>query len=192
MRAFEPAAGQLAGVHGHDEARYNRDVMLNEPAPEFALPDLNDQVHRLSEARGRLALVNFWSAECPHSERTDRDIVTALSEWGDEVLLFCIAPNANEDVRLLETTARARGLTLVLRDLDQRVADLFEAQATPHLFLIDRSGVLRYRGAPDDMTWGKRVASRSFLREAVEALLQNAIPAVQDTAAYGCAIFRRF
>ena len=69
---------------------------LNELTPDFTLPDLDGRIHMLSDYRGRIVIVNFWSAECPHSQRFDADITTCLSQWGAEVALLSIASNANE------------------------------------------------------------------------------------------------
>ena len=70
------------------------------------------------------------------------------------------------------------------------VADLYEAVTTPHIFVVDRWGILRYRGAVDDFTFRQRKVSRSFLKEAVDALLAGRVPELQETIAYGCAIVR--
>jgi hypothetical protein len=61
---------------------------------------------------------------------------------------------------------------------------------TPHTFIVDREGILRYRGAVDDVTFRQRKAMRFFLEEAVEALLDGHLPEVAETPAYGCAIVR--
>jgi hypothetical protein len=91
---------------------------------------------------------------------------------------------------MLEQAARARRLPTVLIDADHVVADLYKAITTPHVFLVDREGLLRYRGAVDDVTFRQRKATRFFLEEAVEALLENRLPAVQETPPYGCTIVR--
>jgi hypothetical protein len=70
------------------------------------------------------------------------------------------------------------------------VADLYEAQTTPHVFVIDREGILRYRGAVDDVTFRQRTPARFFLDEAVEALLEGHVPALVESPAYGCTIVR--
>ena len=72
--------------------------------------------------------------------------------------------------------AKARRLPIVLIDADHFVADLYEAQTTPHVFVIDRDGILRYRGAVDDVTFRQRKPTRFFLDEAVEALLEGHLP----------------
>jgi peroxiredoxin len=165
-------------------------MQLNQPAPDFELPDLQGTLHRLSQYRGRIVIVNFWSAECPHSERTDRSTMACLVQWGEDVRMLSVAANRNEPVSLLEEAARARRLPMVLIDADHAVADLYEAVTTPHAFVVDREGILRYRGAVDDVTFRQRKATRFFLEEAVEALLEKRLPDVQETPAYGCTIVR--
>jgi peroxiredoxin len=165
-------------------------VELNRPAPEFTLPDLDGRIHRLGEYRGRIVIVNFWSCECPHSERTDRSTLACLVQWGPDVALLSIAANRNEPAGALAQAAQARRLPAVLLDADHAAADLYEALTTPHAFVIDRSGCLRYRGAVDDVTFRQRAPERFFLEEAVEALLEGRDPPLAETPAYGCAIVR--
>ena len=165
-------------------------MQINQPAPDFELPDLRGKPHRLADHRGRIVIVNFWSCECPHSERTDRSTMACLVQWGAEVTMFSIAANRNESVREVEEGARKRSLPIVLLDAERVVADLYEAVATPHVFVVDGKGILRYRGAVDDVTFRQRKATRFFLEEAVEALLEGHPPATAETPAYGCAIVR--
>jgi peroxiredoxin len=165
-------------------------MQINQPAPEFSLPDLQGVLHKLSDSRGRLVIINFWSAECPHSERADRSIMDCLLQWGEDVQLLSIAANRNEPVQMLEDASRARQLPVVLLDAEHGVADLYQAVTTPHAFVVDREGLLRYRGAVDDVTFRRRKATRFYLEEAVDSLLAGQMPELQETPAYGCAIVR--
>ncbi len=165
------------------------------PAPDFTLPDLDGNLHALHTYRGQVVILNFWSAECPWSERTDREILAALAGWrtasgatAPRVVLLSLAPNAHEPRTLLVQTAHARGLPVILQDLEARVADLYGAQTTPHLFVIDPAGLLRYQGAPDDITFRQRTATRHYLKDAVDALLRGDAPDSCETPAYGCSI----
>ena len=164
-------------------------MQINQSAPDFELPDLDGNLHRLSHYRGRIVIVNFWSCECPHSERTDKAIMAMLMQWRDVVMLS-IASNRSENVEALKTAAEARRLPTVLLDANCRVADLFEAQTTPHVFVIDREGILRYRGSVDDFTFRNRIPTRFYLDLAVESLLNGQLPALAESPAYGCAIVR--
>ena len=116
--------------------------------------------------------------------------MACLVQWGGEVELLSIAANRNEPVPMVEEAAKARRIPKVLLDAEHHVADLYEAVTTPHAFLLDREGILRYRGAVDDVTFRHRKATRFFLEEAVEALLGGQLPDIQETTAYGCAIVR--
>ena len=163
---------------------------LNEPAPDFELPDLVGSLHRLSDYRGKVVIVNFWSCECPHSERTDRSTMACLVQWSPEVEMLSIASNRSESAACVAEAANARHLPRVLLDTGHVVADLYEAVTTPHVFVMDWEGILRYRGAADDVTFRQRQPTRFFLEEAVEALLNGQLPALAETLAYGCAIVR--
>ena len=165
-------------------------MQLNEPAPDFELPDLDGKLHRLNDYRGKIVIVNFWSCECPHSERTDRSTMACLVQWGGEVEMLSIAANRSESISSVAEAANARRLPRVLIDAEHVVADLYEAVATPHVFVVDRDGSLRYRGAVDDVTFRQRTAARFFLEEAAEALLEGHLPTLTETLAYGCAIVR--
>jgi peroxiredoxin len=178
-------------MQGRSNAAPLRIIMeINQTAPDFELPDLEGRPHRLSAYRGKIVIVNFWSCECPHSERTDKAIMAMFVQWRNEVVMLSISPNRNETVEAVKTAANARRLPTVLLDADCSAADLYEAQTTPHVFVIDQGGLLRYRGAVDDMTFRKRIPTRFFLDEAVEALLEGCLPALTESPAYGCTIVR--
>jgi peroxiredoxin len=164
--------------------------MLNNLAPEFTLPDLAGRIHMLSDYRGRIVIVNFWSAECPHSERFDADITACLAGWGADLALLSVASNANEPDGMLAAVARQRRIPVVLRDANASVAGRYEALTTPHAFLIDRQGFLRYRGAVDDVSFRQREPSRFYLQEAVEALLAGRLPEIAEVRPFGCTIVR--
>lgn len=163
---------------------------LNVPAPAIELPDLEGHLQRLSDYRGRIVVVNFWSAECPWSERADQDLMALLLSLGERAALLPVASNPNEPEELLRAVAKQRGLSLVLRDSDGKAADAYEAQTTPHAFVLDQSGILRYQGAVDDVTFRRRTVTRWYVREAVQALLDGQLPPVPEAPPYGCAIVR--
>jgi hypothetical protein len=116
--------------------------------------------------------------------------MACLVQWGDDVQLLSIAANRSESAQGVAEAAKARRLPRVLMDAEHVVADLYEAISTPHAFVVDRDGILCYRGAVDDVRFRQPKATRFFLEEAVEALLDGHLPALDETPAYGCAIVR--
>jgi hypothetical protein len=111
-------------------------------------------------------------------------------QWRDDLVMLSIASNRNENVEALKIAADARRLPTVLIDAQCFIADMFGAQTTPHVFVIDREGILRYQGAIDDVTFRNRMPSRFFLDEAVESLLEGHLPTLAESPAYGCTIVR--
>lgn len=163
---------------------------LNRLAPDFELRGLDGRLYRLGDCRGQILVVDFWSCDCPHVERTDASLRAASARWGADVVLWMVASNANESDAALENASRSRGPFTVLKDAGHRAADLFGAQVTPEVFVMDRGGVVRYRGAVDDVSLCRRAATRFFAAEAVEALLAGRLPPVAEVPAFGCAIVR--
>jgi len=165
-------------------------MQVNQPAPDFNLPDLRGEPHKLSDHHGRIVIINFWSCECPHSERTDELMMEWLRKWDGEVDLLSIAANKNESPQNVEKAAKARKLPMVLMDANHALADQYEAVTTPHVFVVDGKGILRYRGAVDDVTFRNRKPTRFFLEESVNSLLVGHPPPLTETPAFGCAIVR--
>jgi peroxiredoxin len=163
---------------------------LGEPAPDFVLQDLDGGSFRLADQRGSIVVLVFWSADCPHSERADEMLAALCSEWGDSVGVWWVASNDNEDQQELRRTAQQRRIGPVLCDRGHSIADCYGALVTPHLSVIDERGVLRYAGAPDDVSFRQRVPTRNYLAETVQALLHGRALDAESTAPYGCAIVR--
>jgi peroxiredoxin len=163
---------------------------VGEPAPDFVLHDLEGQLCSLADQRGRILVLNFWSVDCPHSERTDRILSSLLPAWGGQVSVWWLASNANEPDEQLKLAAHQRQAGPVLRDEGQVIADRYGAQTTPHLFVVDAGGVLRYAGAPDDVGFRQRLPTRRYLADAVQALLEGRAPEPESTPPFGCALVR--
>lgn len=163
-------------------------LQFGEKAPDFLLRDLNGHPHALSHYHGKVVVINFWSAECPWSSRSDEAIVDLRAEWEGRVDWLFIAPNANETLAEMRQEAEKRNLPLVLHDPERQVADLYGAENTPHIFVIDAEGILRYQGAFDDVTFRQKTPTVNYLKNAVEAVLEEKTPDPTAVQPYGCMI----
>jgi len=163
-------------------------IRVGDPAPDFELPDVDGRSHRLASQRGRLTVLNIWSAVCPWTERTDASVIEAARLSGAD--LWSIAVNADEAVDQVRRVAAERRLPLVLLDSDRRVADAYGAAATPHVFVVDAQGILRYQGAPDDARFRDPEPRHRYLDDALQALRRGESPDPTTTSAHGCAIVR--
>ncbi len=167
-------------------------LAIGEKCPDFLLADTAGQQVRLSDFAGQVVFLNFWSAECPWAARADFAFAEAYRRegWQGKVAWLSIAANGNESLDLVRRVALERELPLVLFDENHRVADEYGAETTPHCFVLDAEGRLRYRGGFDDQTFRQRVATRSYALEAVRALLANQPVQVSEAPSFGCTIVR--
>jgi peroxiredoxin len=172
-----------------EENRINQ-CELGKPAPDFSLMGLDGDQHRLSYYRGRIIILNFWSAECPWSERVDRALMAWLPRCGCQAVWLSVAANSTEPLDMVRRAAEERNLPMVLVDEGQQVSSLYDALTTPHIYVIDPDGILVYRGSYDDVTFHQRTPTRSYLKEAVEKLMDGSRPEISQTDPYGCTITR--
>ena len=169
-------------------------LILNSTAPDFELPTAEGGRVQLSDMRGRITVIDFWSVECAWSQKFDPYLRERVPVWAEQGVGF-LAINSNDDemVEQTRTALAERELPFdVLLDEGNVVADAYGALTTPHIFVIDGEGKLVYRGAIDDRTFRQKVASVNYLDEALATVLEGNLLEHNDTHAYGCTIVRRY
>jgi thiol-disulfide isomerase/thioredoxin len=142
-------------------------------APRLALKDLRGRVHRLSDYRGRVVLLNFWATWCPPCRAEVPDLVRWQREYADEglqVIGVTYPPTRRAEVRRFVRRFRVnypvllggrktkalfdRGETLpftVVIGRDGRVLELIEGILLPEEFEekikpLLRAGAVSLRG----------------------------------------------
>ena len=70
-------------------------------------------------------------------------------------------------------------------DSGSRLAKAFGAMVTPHVYLFDKNGNLRYRGAIDD---GPKRVKREYLVDAINSVSKGKSVKIQTTKTLGCSI----
>jgi peroxiredoxin len=164
-------------------------VMKNgSDAPEIIMTDLEGRQHTLAEYKGKVVALVFWSAECPWSSRADESLQPMLDSWGEDVVVLTVASNANETEEEIREAAAERGISPLILDQQQELAQTLGAKITPEAFVFDREGVLRYMGAFDDANFRQPEPTCNYLWEAVESVLIGERPVPSVTNAYGCTI----
>jgi peroxiredoxin len=191
-RRVELSPGKTQRVEPRQVVPAEPHYWLNRLAPDFTLPIVDGGRLSLSDLRGYIVILNFWSAECAWSRRADVLLVYRALTWESKgVRIVGIASNYNELESQIRYETQSRHLRYpVLMDFDHRVADLYRAEKTPHFFVLDRQGLARYIGALDDATQEERDARVLFLDKSVNALLNNRDPELPCTIPYGCELPR--
>ena len=120
-------------------------VELGHYAPDFTLPDLNEEPVALSDWRGQIVLLNFWTSWCAPC-RAEMPLLQALYEaYGDDGLVV-LAINLGEEPERVAAFVADLGLSFpVLLDEKASVGTLYRVRAAPTTYFIDRDGLIRQR-----------------------------------------------
>lgn len=166
---------------------------IGDTIDDFELPGLDGRTYRLSDYRGQIIVVNFWSAACPWSKKYDAYFEERWREWQRQgIALLAVASNADEHEDDLREAVAEAGLTFpILLDKGNVIADRFEAVTTPHVYVIDASGRLAYRGSVDNRQF-RQAPTAHYLDDALASLRQGRTPVPQETSPRGCTIVRAF
>ncbi len=189
------AAALVAAAPARTRAQATAPVAIGQVVPkDIVLKDIFGKDHTLGDYRGKVVFIHFWSIVCPYERLAEPKCIALQKEYGDR--LAEIAINANQR----ELTADASGSYANLRDHVQqaginflvtvdpgnKVTDVFGATNTPHCFVLDKDGTLKYSGALDDDPRGQKGAqATSYVRNAIESVLAGQPVATPTTKPYG-------
>ena len=76
----------------------------------------------------------------------------------------------------------------VLQNPSGDVGKMYEAKTTPHMYVIDKEGVLRYQGAIDDSPMGKKDSPTNYVKQAAQAIKNGEDVPNKTTKPYGCSV----
>jgi thiol-disulfide isomerase/thioredoxin len=159
---------------------------------EVTLKDIFGKDHTFGEFRGKVVFVHFWSIVCPYEKAAEPKCIELQKQFGDKVVQIAINANRGElregpPYESLRGHVQQAGVNfLVTVDPGNSVTDLFGGTTTPHCFVIDQDGVVRYNGALDDDPRGSKGAQATpYVKNAIEATLAGKPAEPATTRPYG-------
>jgi peroxiredoxin len=179
----------------------NAAPQIGQIAPEFTAQDSKGNSVSLSQYRGKTVVLEWTNADCPYTHKHyssgNMQTVQQLAQQHGIVWLSVVSsapgkqgyvngPAADE-----LTESRHAAPTAVLLDPTGTVARLYSAKTTPHMFVIDAKGALRYMGGIDSIasTEVDDIAkAEPYLKEAMLAVASGEKPPHVVTKPYGCSI----
>jgi thiol-disulfide isomerase/thioredoxin len=170
-------------------------LQIGAPVPgDITLTDIDGKEHALASYRGKIVFVHFWSIVCPYEKLAEPKCIDLQKTYAEKGVVQ-IAINANQGelasggathANLRAHVAQAGVNFMVTVDPGNKLTDQFGGKSTPHCFVIDKQGVLRYSGALDDDPRGTKGAqAKGYLRDAIDALLAGRDVPVATTEPYG-------
>lgn len=170
----------------------------------FELQDIDGTYKKLETLSGENGLLIVFSCNtCPFVigggdfPGWEKDY-SSLYKAAEEARVKMILVNSNEAKRTagdgfedMVNRAKEKGyLFPYLYDKNSELADYFGASTTPHLFLLDKSGKLIYKGGIDN-TWDpKRKADEQYIIPVLDAVKKSKKLPYTSTQNRGCSIKR--
>ncbi len=169
---------------------------VGENVSDFTLPDHLGKEHSLSEWSDKpYVVVAFLGTECPLAKLYAPRLQKLADEYADRGVAF-VGVNSNLQDSLTEIAAYVRQHEVkfpMLKDRGATVADLFGAERTPQVFVLDANREIRYAGRIDDqyvIGVVRNKPTREDLRNALDELLEGKEVTTPQTDAIGCIIGR--
>lgn len=114
-------------------------------APEFTLTSLGGEPFTLSDLRGQVVVVNLWATWCPPCRAEMPALQSAYETYREEGMVLLAVNSTDQDsISAVESFVDEYGLTFpILLDVEGLVSRLYQLQALPSTFFIDRQGVIQ-------------------------------------------------
>jgi len=114
-------------------------------APQFALQDLDQQVHRLDDFSGMVLVVNFWASWCVPCRQELPSMNRASRALRNEAVVW-LAVNVGEDSEAVEAFRSDYPIAFtVLLDTDGRVSKDWLVTGMPTTFVINPAGEIEHQ-----------------------------------------------
>jgi peroxiredoxin len=115
-------------------------------APDFTLPTQDGGEWTLSEHRGKVIVMNFWTVTCRPciQEMPTLELLAEMTEDWDDVEVVAISTDRSWDE--VETIIPAGSRITSMLDSDRKVVSgMFGTRLFPETWIIDPDGVVRFR-----------------------------------------------
>ncbi len=165
-------------------------------APPFELDSFAGRTIRLSDYKGRIVVLEWINPECPFSRyhhETVQTMANLAKKYRDkEVVWFAINSTSHTTVEANREFAQKHKLPYpILDDRTGQVGRQYGARNTPHMFVIDKNGVIVYEGAIDNAPLGKSepgAGTVNYVDKAISELLAGQNVSTPSTPPYGCTV----
>jgi peroxiredoxin len=168
---------------------------IGSTAPDFTLPAAAGGAPVALKqllAKGKAVVVVFDATRCPYAKGYKERVAAMGKEFAAKGVTFVtINSNKTEPAAEVAEDAAKNGFSFpVLKDEGNKVADLYGAQKTPEVYVLDPKGTLLYRGRIDETHDDPQNVKSPDLRNALEAILSGKPVPAAETKAFGCSIKR--
>ena len=191
----------LAAALAATAALAREDVRPGAPAPEFSAKDSSGRDVSLARFKGRTVVLEWTNQDCPYvrkhyatgnMQQLQQEAAAQGVIW---LTIASSAPGAQGYVDglaadKLTVDRKALPAAFVL-DPDGKLGRLYGATVTPHMYVIDKAGMLVYKGGIDSIPSANTddiARATQYVRVALDQVLAGKQVAEASTRPYGCSL----
>jgi thiol-disulfide isomerase/thioredoxin len=169
----------------HDTNENVLKIAVGEAVPEFEVT-INGKPCKLSELQANTLMtqdgtlvLTFWCSFCHSCRHVEHRLDALARQYKGKVGVIALDASAGETTEGVAEFAKEQELTLpIALDATGATADILGTRVTTTTVVIDKSGVLRYRGRFAD-------EQHAYAEEALRAVLTDADVPAQETPQKG-------
>jgi peroxiredoxin len=174
---------------------------LGAAAPDFTLTDLEGKSVSLGQFRGKVVVLEWFNPGCPfvRNSHTTGSLKGLADKHAADGVVWLAINSGGAGKQGAGVEANRQGVVQfglhhpVLIDEAGKVGQLYGAERTPHMFVVNPDGVLVYRGAIDNSPDGEGQSPEggklvNYVDGAIGAIRSGAKVAPEETKAYGCSV----
>jgi peroxiredoxin len=174
---------------------------IDQAAPNFTANTADGKTLELSSLRGKTVVLEWTNHDCPfvkkHYESGNIPRLQQAAKAKDIVWLQVISSAPGKQGYVDGATAiklnasRHATPTNTLLDPEGKLGQLYGAQTTPHIYIIDAKGTLVYKGGIDSIASADKAditKAEPYVEQALGALADGKKIANASTKPYGCSV----
>lgn len=175
---------------------------IGDKAMDFKLKNIDNSYVTLSDYAGEKGVVVVFTCNhCPYAQAYEKRLMDLHNKYADRGMPFIfVNPNDEKVVpgdsfEAMKKRAAQKGYNFpYVKDEKQEVYKVYGATNTPHVYVLNRKGgdfLVSYIGTIDDNYGDASKVSKTYLADALDAILKGRKPEPAYTKAIGCSIKTR-
>jgi len=125
------------------------EISIGDNAKDFTLKTLDTQKeYHLKDLRGNVVLLNLWASWCKGCKKEMPEFFKLQKSYkkGFKIVTVSVDDNVEKASKYLKNIAHKKGYDtpfIALHDREKNVAKVYECEALPSSYLIDKHGVIQ-------------------------------------------------
>lgn len=196
------ATFMVVNLTSETEVNSSTDAPVGEQAPEFEVMGADGNMYSLSDFEGQYVILEWLNHGCPYIRKHyDGNNMQQLQEKytdKENVVWLSVISSAPGEQGYMEPDEAQQSIeeynaspTAILLDPEGEMGRAYNARVTPHMFIIDPSGTVRYNGAIDDKPTPRASSletAHNYIDAAMNSLMNGEEVAVKSNTPYGCGV----